>query len=105
MIDTIKALASKAWQYIAGIAAGIAALAWLLLQRRTAQRDEARKQRDTAKRSQKATQAKADKDADIRKAGAKARQDNAQARDERNEQTVDERRSGGQLGDHSRLRK
>lgn len=105
MIDTIKALASNAWQYIAGIAAGIAALAWLLLQRRTAQRDEAKRERDSAKRSERATEAKADKDASTRKAGANARQDNAQARDERNEQTTDERRSGRQLGDHSRLRK
>ena len=77
-----------------------------LLRRSNAQRDKAQSERDTAKRSHRATQKKSDGDASIRKAGANARQEAAQAAEERNEQSVEERRSsGGNFGDHSRLRK
>ena len=92
------------WGFGAAVSLALTAL-YVLLGRRTAQRDEAKRERDTEKRSHKATQAKASDDADIRRAGAQARQESADARRERNEQTTEERRTGRQLGDHSRLRK
>ena len=92
------------WGFGAAVSLALTAL-YVLLDRRTKQRDKARENHATEKRSHKATQAKASDDADIRKAGANARQESADARRERNEQTTDERRSGRQLGDHSRLRK
>ena len=97
---------SKIWQWLAGIMTGLAALAFLLLKITRASRDEARRKAESAKRSHRATQKKSDDDASIRKAGAKARQESAQAAEVRNEQNIKDRRSsGGNFGDHSRLRK
>lgn len=79
---------------MAGIAAGLIALLWLLLGHRTNQRDKARTEAAENKQAAEASEAARETESNITSAISQARHENENARRQRNETPEIDRRTG-----------